>query len=441
MTIAAPSMMPQAAAAGALYVSAENPLFDNTFGGVQIVEVIVSGVADETDEKQGEPVVKVDENQLRMAQAVDGNWYGYFGDDTAISAVTPGAVGTQGIMFGTDSAPTVAEGDFNEATSVFNQDGRGGSSIQNAPSLSNFNKTDSTQGAANTSGQYYGIGQIGIKAATWPVIQTYDLSIETFDVVYEQAGADEVVTLNYNSADLDDYASLSLDRNSASQESDIHLDITDNQLNIDPTGEDIVIFYTEPGSEGVSWANKTSTISVTAYVAYDNSFDENGKLTIDNDTAGTNILTMDTTNDDGTGDNLIVFYEAGENSGIFSNYDDSDDSNIDVKTDALRGYTATFEYNDSAQSFVVANDFGVIDMEEASVGDVWNSGEELTVTLIDQDLNKNTLSDEDLTIQNTTNTHLIPTLTIGSPVSVDSNDAGNNIVTNSTSFSKICLLH
>ena len=67
--------------------------------------------------------------------------------------------------------------------------------------------------------------------------------IETFDVVLEQAGADEVVTLNYDSADLDDFASLTLDRNSASQESDIHLTITDNQLNIDPTGKDVVIFY------------------------------------------------------------------------------------------------------------------------------------------------------------------------------------------------------
>ena len=41
---------------------------------------------DETDESQGEPTVKVDENQLRMAQAVDGNWYGYFGDSTAVPA-------------------------------------------------------------------------------------------------------------------------------------------------------------------------------------------------------------------------------------------------------------------------------------------------------------------------------------------------------------------
>ena len=75
MTIAAPSMMPQAAAAGALYVSAENAMFDNTFGGAQIVEVVVFSGQNETDEEQAEPVVKVDENLLRMAQGVDGNWY------------------------------------------------------------------------------------------------------------------------------------------------------------------------------------------------------------------------------------------------------------------------------------------------------------------------------------------------------------------------------
>ena len=66
MTIAAPSMMPQAAAAGALYVSAENAMFDNTFGGAQIIEVIViDSNRSQTDERQGEPTVKVDENQLK----------------------------------------------------------------------------------------------------------------------------------------------------------------------------------------------------------------------------------------------------------------------------------------------------------------------------------------------------------------------------------------
>ena len=85
MVIAAPSMVPEAAAAGLLFVSAENADFNNTFGGAQIVEVIVRDPArDETDEKQGEPTVKVDEHLLRMTQGADGYWYAYFGSASAV---------------------------------------------------------------------------------------------------------------------------------------------------------------------------------------------------------------------------------------------------------------------------------------------------------------------------------------------------------------------
>jgi hypothetical protein len=412
MTIAAPSMMPQAAAAGALYVSAENAMFDNTFGGAQVIEVVVLGVSTETDEKQGEPVVKVDENQLRMAQAVDGNWYAYFGNEATIEAADAAA---GYLNFGTNADPDVTLGDWAEASDVFMQVSTTPNTVvTNAPSLSNYNNTDST----NATDPEFGIGQIGIDTADWPVIQLYDLTIETFDVVYEQAGADERVTLNFDSGDLDDFASLTLDRNSASEESDIHLVITDNQLNIDPTAEDIVSFYVATDAEAVSWMNRTTTWGDTDFVPTANSFDDNGKLIINNATAGSVILANDATIDDATADNFVIFYEGGENSGIFYNTDDDDDANIDVADYAKRGFTATFDYNDTAQSFVVANDFGVITMEESSVGDVWNSGEALTVTLIDQDLNKNSASDEDLVMKNTTKFQLIPSLTIGSPLSV-----------------------
>jgi len=141
------------------------------------------------------------------------------------------------------------------------------------------------------------VGQIGIvDINAWSVIQLYDFTIGEFNVVYEQAGADEVVSLDYDSADLDDYASLTLDRNSASQGSEVHLVITDNQLNIDPTAEDIVIFYVSEGRAasqdyGVSFTNSTlaNTVSGEGYVgadynAWSNSFDDNGKLIIVNHT-------------------------------------------------------------------------------------------------------------------------------------------------------------
>ena len=43
MVIAAPAMVPEAAAAGQLFVSAENANFNNFFAGTQIVEIIVRG--------------------------------------------------------------------------------------------------------------------------------------------------------------------------------------------------------------------------------------------------------------------------------------------------------------------------------------------------------------------------------------------------------------
>jgi hypothetical protein len=255
----------------------------------------------------------------------------------------------------------------------------------------------------------------------------------SFDVVYEQAGANEVVSLTYTSDDLDDYASLVLDRNSASQESDVHLTITDNQLNIDPTSEDIIIFDVTTDSEGMSFTARSAT---DTYNEWSNTFDDNGKLIINYNTqsASTPVLINKITGDDATANKKLVFYEYGENSGIFVNTDDNNESNLEVNIDAKRGTTATFSYNDSAQSFVVANDFGVITMDASSVGDEWNSGEAIAVTLIDQDLNKNTNSDEDLLLVNTTNGQILPSLQIGSPLTVDTTDSE---VVGVSSYSKI----
>jgi hypothetical protein len=82
MVIAAPSMMPVAHAANAnLFVSAENSQFDNYMSGPQVIEVVViDSDIDDTDEAKGEPDVTINGKILRMVQAVDGNWYGYFAD-------------------------------------------------------------------------------------------------------------------------------------------------------------------------------------------------------------------------------------------------------------------------------------------------------------------------------------------------------------------------
>ena len=119
-----------------------------------------------------------------------------------------------------------------------------------------------------------------------------------------------------------------------------------------------------------------------------------------------------------SGFDYLVFFEDADNTGTFSNVDDADEANLEVQATAKRGTTATFDYSDSAQSFIVANDFGTIDMDESSVGDEWNSGENLAVILVDQDLNKNTLVDEDMALR--THNDTIPALIVGSPITLDS---------------------
>jgi hypothetical protein len=83
-------------------------------------------------------------------------------------------------------------------------------------------------------------------------------------------------------------------------------------------------------------------------------------------------------------------------------------------------------------------------MDEASVGDEWNSGETLAVTLVDQDLNKNTGSSESMVMTNSYNS-TIPSLQVGSPITLSSSslfgsgnatDVGMNIGT----FNKIATL-
>jgi hypothetical protein len=448
MVIAAPSMVPEAMAAGQLYVSAENALFGNTFGGAQIVEVVViDPQRQRTDIAAGEPTVRVDNNILRMAQASDGNWYGYFGEylavrkaDTADNNLDFGNATAAGVVTNT-TGPVYINGDNR---------GNGQGVLNAAPKLlSNHTAATATNGqiGLDVSGNLY-MGDVAGHAlcsdATftnncygdtneWPLIQTFDFSQGEFEVTFEKAGADETVVLDYNNADLDDFSGIELDRSSATQGADVHLTITDNQLNIDPTSEDKVVFYvgidTLTGSvsgtdfRGVSFSNGTwSQLLDSNYKAYNNDFSDNGILKINNNTnsAPQDVLnTTRTTADDvgAAGGGFLLFWETSENSGVFVNTDNSDKSNVAIAEDAKRGTTATFDYNDSAQSLVVANDFGVIDMDENSVGDEWNSGETLTVTLTDQDLNKNTALDEDLTITGH-GAHIIPAMIIGSPLTL-----------------------
>jgi len=487
VTFAAPHMMPEAAAADAmLYVSCVNEDFGNTFAGGQICEIIVRDPSiAETDQAEPEPTVEVNNETLRMVQGADGWWYAYIGstegvgnnDGSATANINYGTTpttnheGTNCPPVGYDRAngiggPLVSEYKMDHiscssSATVYLYNSTSGSStnliIDGAPALS-----DRDQVGGSTALEASG-GQLNVTDADWPFIQTWEFKDDSdVTIVYEAPGADETVELTYETDGdgMDSYAKLELDRLGAAQGSQIHLTIYDNQLNLDPTVEDSVIFLTN-SSQGVSY---NSSLAYSAMASAQ--FGDNGVLKItrnansadaavvvsqnntDQTFRGTETATACTGGDAGNFVTVagatpagcqhhhIEFFETSSNSGIFTNTDDADTSTLKVNDSAIRGTSATFDYNDTPVSFVVTNTGAVIDMVGEDAGDEWNSGEEITVVLNDPDRNLNTASDEDLTVATTMR---VPTIKTGSPLQiVEFTNTANVTFTDCDETSGIC---
>jgi len=57
----------------------------------------------------------------------------------------------------------------------------------------------------------------------------------------------------------------------------------------------------------------------------------------------------------------ITITEQGPNSGVFGSYDESDKSVIKVTSNALRGTSATIDYNETPTTVLVGHSFATID--------------------------------------------------------------------------------
>ena len=94
LTFAIPGAMPSVhadmvASNPHLFVSAEGQNAKNEVGPANVIEVaIVDPLVSDTDEGQGEPIVTVNGRDLRVLQATDGVWYGYYEPATSKSAAT-----------------------------------------------------------------------------------------------------------------------------------------------------------------------------------------------------------------------------------------------------------------------------------------------------------------------------------------------------------------
>ena len=449
MTIAFPGATPDAMAAPR---SLANLSVSTTmFGGPMVIEIIVQDPnLDETGQTQGEPDVTFDGKDLRMIQGSEGYWYAYVANARIVNLfeenhgngennVLGNRAGT-GIDFGTycmnpNEWILNNQKEFADTATVYTAsetpcwwqnpaDGSGISDtkvnnvVRSAPS-------PSTPGGSTSTGIGDNVGNSDLRNRNlWPFIQAFsDISDDsTIKVVYNKGGSAQEIDIKYE-ADMDDFASFGVDRSKYPHEAHVHLKIEDNILNIDPTDEDIwtwsadttntnayyMMFNseggqalnvtTDAGDDGVGATTDGSMIdhanlALSTQTRSGAEFGDSGTLAFD---LGTALTVVDAGNGiDSVGataiNNLVTVTETGQNSGVFDNTDG--DSNADLRTGATsigREKPFTIDYADSAQNWFVGHFTAVVAMDAAAVGSDWGSGEELPISVTDQDLNKNSL--------------------------------------------------
>ena len=391
LTFAIPGVVPSAYAqqVDEMSVSAVSEMFGNSFVGGQVVEVSVNAPqfrADNAFEDAYEPIVTVDDNALVMRQAGNGIWYGYF-----VDANMAAAAHENGLDYGALSDDM----SFNNGADALYVNDDGTRNVLANPDLP---KKDI-------------------------VIQAFAFSDATdIDVELENGSGSQAVSLTFDT--VEDYASLMLDREVYPLESYVHIVITDTWMNIDPTAEDEWVltgddkrFYRVTSDQLTDMVDFEEP--VPAVPKDDLMCDDNCVFNINTGRQGQTILFY-ADNDDSLDDvsmlgpMALTFTETNDNTGVFTNTDDFDASNIMTTDDiGLRGKTATIDYNDDDTDIVIGFDFATVDIQP--VDETWNSGEEIPVIVTDMDANKNAMDDEDLEVNNP-NVDIIPTLMTGSPV-------------------------
>ena len=419
VSFAVPGIMPSAfAATENLVVSADNNLFDKSFNGPMVIEVVVND--NDIDEVADlEPDVTLNGGNLKMIQAGDGNWYAYIVQNQSSYGIDELFVNADGL----NNAPFTS--DNTDAVEIYTD----ASIVVRQPKVPSDNSAN---------------GAVTPTADLWPVIQAFDFAVDgSVTITYAKGGNPQSIALTFLD-DPDDYASLSLDRSSYPAGANVHMTITSLAHNIDPTDEDSwtydltsdTVTYQQFNENGVG--NSTTGVQL---VLADLNFDDSGLLDIitNPNNASVDIIQFQNNADQNKANDTSAFVtilETQPNSGIFKNTDDGDKANIFINNDAPRGYTAVIDFADSPLSVPVRNYPGSLAMDVSGIGGTWNGGEEITVTLDDGDLNLNSLVDEDLDITNWA--HKIPTVVTGTPLTLmDANiTAPNNLTIETDTFSK-----
>ena len=217
-----------------------------------------------------------------MAQAGDGNWYAYFAaKDQALNATD-----AQKILFGTFGTTE------DELTSNDNTDD---TVYTGATQVVRQSKTLAAGGETGfvsdlTDGQ-------------WPVIQAFTFAVDgSVTITYSKGGNPQSIALTYLD-DPDDYAGLTLDRDSYPPGAHVHATITSMSHNIDPTDEDSWTYDTENDNAYYQYFNENGRDSLRAdrELVIDTgalNFDDSGSFIIITNPNGPEVLSFSETNND-----------------------------------------------------------------------------------------------------------------------------------------------
>jgi len=427
LALAAALAAAPAAAGAELWVSAASAP-GGIIAGAQVVHVVVGDGA-ELSEPAGEPAVSVGSRELRMVQGTDARWHAYFADLRAAVAAdaTVAAAGT-GLDFGTvcaggaeadatlAAATGAAQGYFGEAAGVaFPLGGACGEEYGDGARAMAVLRGERAASAALGVGQSIRAeGDVRAAAArAWPFIQLYDLG-STVTVRHES----ESVELEYGTTD--GVAAMRLDRDVYPPGADVHLEVSDAWLNVDPTDEDSWtwgvggeaagrMIYRAFDSRGGPAGNAADVSPSLGALGCDGACSLRAGLgraleAVDNGNGMASVA--------GVGE-FVTLVETGSNTGVFASYDGSNSSSLKVPDGAPRGTAATVSYS-STRSVSISHGDASIDV---GAGGAWPSGTRAEVTLSDTDANRNSRQRETLDVSDARAS--IPTIVTGSPLTAD----------------------
>ena len=430
-----------------LFVSAENPLFDNHFAGSMVVEVVVNDPnLGDIDEPKGEPDVTINGNDLRTIQGSDGRWYAYFANvnkakiaDQLVLDRGSGAEG-QSLDFGVFCSSNTDESVFGASfpdTDGFAIPRSGGilgttngassftvclsSSTSTSPNLNNVVRNPKS---LNTNPNVLP-GQIGLNPNAWPVIQLFSFG-DDVEIQYNGAGGTQTVKLEYDEIS---NISLNLDRKTFPRNAEVFAIINDQQLNQDPTAVDSWTFninspeatfyqaFTRTGSNsangGPGLINLVPRLSSLG-------FEDNGKLTLSLNSVAElktnkNQPTNSVTDGKTTFSQIVTFVESQPNSGIFESLDFGDTSTIGISDNSPRGQSAIIEYNSTPTSIVSGSFTSSLSLN--TQGGQLKPGQKIPITIVDVDQNINPGAKDDLDVFRST--AIIPSLQLGNPITLE----------------------